>query len=305
VVTSWDPKDDPTLIENQQQLFSVSATDEDGQELAVSWALDGTAVSDGNSYLLVTGYGSAGVRTLTATASDGERSASHQWMITVLDLNRPPVAAIDSPRDNAEFMQGNPIRFNASSSSDPDGEKLTFSWKEGGVMVSDQAAFDMAFTHGLHTLVLEVRDHAGVTSQATVHFRVRWVELSLVMGLDRPDASAGDNINIIVTLNNAGDTGTGGQSLDLLVDGKNVATQDLPKLDSGGSYRTQFQWKAAKGAHTITAVIGDQSWNQPVSVAGTNAAAASVVVNDILWLVLIVILAVALVVWGRYALGKR
>ena len=215
------------------------------------------------------------------------------------------VARIDSPRENTEFMQGTAIHFSGASSSDPDGEKLSYSWKEGAIMVSDQAAFDMAFTHGLHTLVLEVRDHAGAVSQATVHFRVRWVELSLVMGLDRLDASAGDNVMIIVTMDNVGDTRAVDQKLDILVDGKNIATEDLPTLDSSGSYRTQFQWKATKGAHTITAVIGDQSWNQPVSVAGGKTAAAGSVTFDMMWLVLILAIAVVLAIWGSYALGKK
>jgi hypothetical protein len=305
LLNSWEPKDDPTMIENQQQLFTVGATDEDGQELAVSWSLDGTSVSTGNSYLYKTDYSSAGIKTLKATATDGELWASHVWEITVLDLNRPPTAAIGSPKDNAEFVEGTAIHFSASPSSDPDGEKLSYSWKEGAIMVSDQAAFDMAFTHGLHTLVLEVRDHAGAVSQATVHFRVRWVELSLVMGLDKLDAHAGDNVMIIVTMGNVGDTRAADQKLDIMVDGKKIASEDLPTLDSSGSYRTQFQWKATKGAHTITAVVGDQSWNQPVSVAGGKTAAAGAAFNDLVWLVLILVLAVALAVWGRYALGKR
>jgi hypothetical protein len=305
LLTAWEPKDDPTLIENQEQLFTVGATDEDGQELAVSWSLDGTSVSAGNSYLYKTDHNSAGIKTLKVTATDGELWASHEWEITVLDLNRPPTAAIGSPKNNAEFGEGTAIHFSAGSSSDPDGEKLSYSWKEGAIMVSDQAVFDMAFSHGLHTLVLEVRDHAGAVSQATVHFRVRWVELSLVIGLDRLDASAGDDVMIIVTMGNVGDTRAVEQKLDILVDGKIIATEDLPKLDSGGSYRTQFQWKAAKGAHTITAVVGDQSWNEPVSVASGSTAAAGAVTNDMMWLVLILAIAVILAIWGRFALGKK
>ena len=305
LMTDWEPKDDPTLIENQEQLFTATASDEDGQALAICWTLDGAAVSKVGSYLFKTDYGSAGVRALKATVSDGELTASHEWKITVLDLNRPPKAVIDSPREGAEFMQGAAIHFSANSSSDPDGEKLSYSWKEGGVMVSDQAVFDMPFTHGLHTLVLEVRDHAGAVSEATVHFRVRWVELSLVIGLDRLDAAAGDNIGIMVTMSNAGDTGAGTRTLDILVDGKKIAGEDLPALAAGESYKAQFQWKATKGAHTITAKIGDQSWNQPVSVAGAKQAAAGAQMGDYLWLVLIAALAVALAVWGRSAVGKK
>jgi len=305
LLTAWDPIDDPTLLETQQQQFAVSASDVDGQELSVLWKLDGTTVSEDSSYTYKTDYSSAGLRTLVATVTDGELSASHEWTITVLDLNRPPTAAIDSPPINTEFMQGAAIHISGNSSSDPDGEKLSYSWKEGGVLVSDQAVFDRAFSHGLHTLTLEVRDHEGAASQATVHFRVRWVEMSLVMGLDKLDAAAGDKVTITVTLSNTGDTKVSEQKLDIMVDGKKIATEDLPMMAAGGSYKTQFQWKAVKGPHTITAVIGDQSWNQPASVGAEKTAAAGSALNDMLWLGLIVVLAVVLLVWGRYALGKK
>jgi hypothetical protein len=142
-------------------------------------------------------------------------------------------------------------------------------------------------------------------SEATVHFRVRWVELSLVIGLDRLDAAAGDNVGIMVTMDNMGDTGAGTQTLDILVDGKKIAGEDLPTLAAGESYKAQFQWKAAKGAHTITAKMGDQSWNEPVSVVSGKPAGAGTSAVDFLWLALITTLAVALVVWGRSAVGRK
>jgi hypothetical protein len=125
------------------------------------------------------------------------------------------------------------------------------------------------------------------------------------MGLDRPDASAGDTVAIIVTLDNAGDIKAGEQTMNLLVDGKKVSGEDIPTLAAGGSYKTQFQWKATKGAHTITAVIGDQSWNEPVSVSVGKPAAAGASPMDFIWLALIAALAVGLAVWGRNTLGKR
>jgi hypothetical protein len=292
-------------METQQQQFSVGAGDPDGQQLSIVWKLDGKSVSEGSKYLFKTDYRSAGVKTLVATVTDGELAASREWKITVLDLNRPPSAAIDSPRENSEYMQGAVMHFSAGSSSDPDGENLSYSWKEGGVLLSDRESFDTAFSHGLHTVVLEVRDHEGATSRATVHFRVRWAELSMVMGLDRAQPAAGDKVVIVVTLSNTGDTGAADQKLVILVDGKRLASEDLPVLNAGGSFKTQFEWKAVKGAHTITAVIGDKSWNEPVSVAGERTAAAGASASGMLWMVLIFAVAVLLAVWGRYALGKR
>jgi PKD repeat protein len=305
LLTVWDPIDDPILMETQQLQFMVGSQDPDGQELATVWKLDDRTVAEGGTYLFKTDYSSAGVKTLVATVTDGELASSREWKITVLDLNRPPAAVIDQPRENAEYMQGAAIHFGGNSSSDPDGEKLTYSWKEGGVLLSDQAEFDMAFTHGIHTITLDVRDHAGATSQATVHFRVRWVQISLVMGLDRTEPAAGDRVTIIVTMGNTGDTRAAQQQLDILVDGKKVATGDLPALSSGASYKTQFEWKATKGDHTITAVAGGQSWNQPVTVSAAKQAAAGTQTTDYLWMAMIAAIAVGLALWGRSATGRK
>jgi hypothetical protein len=293
------------MMETQQQQFMVGASDPDGQVLSTVWKLDGKTVSEGGAYTLKTDYSSAGQKTLVATVTDGSLSASHEWRITVLNLNRPPTAVINSPRDNVEVMQGTSMRFDGSSSSDPDNEKLAYTWKESGVLLSDQATFERAFSHGIHTVTLEVRDPDGATGRATVHFRVRWSELSLVMGLDRAQPAAGDRVTVVVTISNTGDTNAAEPKIAILVDGKALAGEDLPEIAAGGSHRTQFQWKAVKGAHTITAVIGDQSWNQPVTVSEGNTAASGAVANELLLMAVMVVLAVALAGWGIFALRKR
>jgi hypothetical protein len=305
LITDYEPKDDPTIIENQEQTFMVASVDSDNGALTTTWTVDGSPASTGNQFTFKTDYGSAGVRTVKAAVSDGELSATREWKLTVLNLNRPPRAVIDSPRDSMETMQGPAIHFSGNFSSDLDGEQLSYTWKEGGAIVSDQAVFDMPFTHGFHTLVLEVRDRSGATNEATVHFRVRWVEFSLVLGLDKLDPSAGDAVGIIVTLRNVGDTGAKEQKLQILVDGKPVAGEDLPALAAGESARAQFQWKATKGAHTITAKLGDQTWNTPITVAGAKSGTAGPSANDYLWPVLIIVVAAGLVVWGRSVMRRK
>ena len=304
-ITDWEPKDDPTMIENQECVFGVTPADADNGVLTTSWTLDGTPQVTGNAYHFVTDYRSAGVHTVKATVSDGDLAAVHVWQVTVLNLNRPPKAVIDSPRDMIETMQGPALHFSANSSSDPDGEQLSYAWKEGGAVLSDRAVFDMPFTHGFHTVVLEVRDRSGAASEATVHFRVRWVEFSLVLGFDKLDVSGGEKVGIIVTLRNVGDTDAKDQKLEILVDGKPIAGEDLPALAAGESAKAQFEWKATKGAHTITARMGDQTWNTPITVAGAKPAAAGASVNGYLWPVLLIVVAAGLVIWGRSALRRK
>jgi archaellum component FlaG (FlaF/FlaG flagellin family) len=198
------------------------------------------------------------------------------------------------------------VRLGANSSYDPDqDDQISFNWKEGSVNISDKMNFEMPFTHGIHTLVLEVRDRNGGISQATVHFKVLWTEISTVISTDPTEIAAGTKLDIIVTMSNVGDVDSEDMTLEVLVDGKSISSKTVPGLSAGGSTKQLFQWKATKGTHSITAKIGDQTWNKAITVDAAPAAPPSTAAQDALPFILIIIVAVILVAWGWWALGRK
>lgn len=306
LVTEWYPTYDPKLTETDSWTFGVTGSDYDNLVLTTTWYLNGAQVLVGNPYTFKTDYKSAGVHAVKAVVSNGQLTSSHEWQVTVVNLNRLPVVVIETPKDMMEFMEGAPIHFSAKPSYDPDVENLTIAWKENGVNISNAMEFDRPFNHGIHTVVLSVADQSGGINETSVRFRVRWTEISLVVGLDRLDVAGNDKVTVIVTMTNVGDTNSSSElMLELLVDGKSVGSKPLASIAAGGAAKETFTWKAVKGAHTITAKVGDQTWNKPVTVAPPPAAAGGLNMADYALPIVIILVAVVLAAWGMMALRKK
>jgi hypothetical protein len=306
MITDFSPRTDPIITETESWTFSITAYDPDeNQTLIVNWYADDLPVFVGNPYTFTTDYKSAGTHNIKATASDGQLSASRSWVVTVRNLNRLPEAVIDSPSDMSETMQGDAIHFSAKSSSDPDGEPLAFSWKEGGVNVSDQMEFDRAFSPGIHTIVLEVRDTSGGMNSTAVRFRVRYIEISTVIGLDRFEVQAGSKVSVIVTMSNIGDANASDLPLTVTVDGTSIGISTITAIRAGGAEKQIFDWKATKGTHTIAAKIGDQTWTKQVTVEAAPPPPPAAGIGDYVWPIVIVVIVIGLVGFGAMALRKK
>jgi hypothetical protein len=306
MIQSWSPKQDPRITETETVEFSISAFDPDKDDrVVINWFLDGAQVFTGNPFSYISDYKSSGTHVIKAVASDGDGEGAHTWTLTVDDLNRPPFAAIDSPIDGSEYMDGQVIKFSARYSTDPDNETLAFSWKEGGVNVSDQMDFERAFPPGLHTITLEVRDKAGAAASSTVRFRVRYVEISTAIGLDRFEVQAGSKVTVILTMSNMGDANATDLAVDVSVDGKSIGTTTIKDLRPGGVEKSIFEWKATKGPHTITAKVGDKTWTKEVSVAAAPAPPPSAGIGDYAWTIIIVVIVIGLVAFGGMVLKRK
>ena len=304
VFTAWSPKTNPRILERESWQFSVTPYDPDGQTLTTTWYVDDAQAFVGNPFVYTTDYKSAGIHKIRASVSDGKETTSRTWDITVINVNRVPVAIIDAPTES-EFMEKTSIHFSAVSSYDADNEKLIYSWREGNVNVSDQVEFDRIFPPGLHTLTLEVRDQSGGVSSASVRFRVRFVEISVLIGMDKLEVVAGDKTDIIVTMSNVGDATAEELTLEVLVDGKSIGTKSYAEIAAGGGIKEVFAWKATRGQHTITATAGEQSWTKEVTVQKAPEATNAMDYGAILWPLIIVIVAVALVAFGAVVLRKK
>lgn len=306
LITDWTPKEDPRIPEMQGVTFGVTASDPDKDDrVTVNWFFDDVMVFVGNPFTFVSDYRSAGVHKVRAQASDGDALDQHAWTLTVDNVNRLPQATIDSPKDSSESMEGQALLFSARSSSDPDNETLSFIWKEGGVNVSDQMEFERAFPPGIHTLTLEVRDQSGGKATSTVRFRVRFIEMSVAVGLDRLDLQAGDKVEVVLTMSNVGDTNATDVPVELQVDGRIIGTTTIKDLAAGGVAKAAFLWKATSGPHTLTAKVGEGTWTKEVTVAKAPPPPPAAGIGEFVWPIVIVVMAVGLVGFGAMALRRK
>jgi hypothetical protein len=82
----------------------------------------------------------------------------------VPELNSPPVPSLTGPFTGQRFVT---YTYDASASSDPDGDPLTFEWKVDGVAAGTGPTLDVAFdTLGSHPVEVVIRD--GVNAVGTV-----------------------------------------------------------------------------------------------------------------------------------------
>jgi hypothetical protein len=305
-IQAWSPKQDPRIAETEAVEFSITALDLDKDDrVTITWYIDDAAVFIGNPFNYQSDYKSAGTHVVKAVASDGVGQEAHTWTLTVDNVNRQPFPAIDSPIDQSEYMEGQAIKFSARYTTDPDNETLSFSWKEGGINVSDQMEFERAFPPGLHTLTLEVRDRSGGGASTTVRFRVRFVEISTAIGLDRFEVQAGNRVSIILTMSNIGDANGTDVPVEVSVDGSVIGTTTIKDLRPGGVDKLVYMWKATKGPHTIKAKVGEDTWTKQITVAAAPAPPPSAGIGDYAWTIIIVVIVVALLAFGMMALKKK
>ena len=116
-----------------------------------------------------------GVHTFTLTVTDpGNLSSTAKTVITVQAVNHPPVAVASADQTLECTGQGMRVMLDGSKSSDPDGDALSFVWKnEAGNVVGTTAVVQLTPAMGTHTFTLTVTDTGGLSSMATTHVTVR------------------------------------------------------------------------------------------------------------------------------------
>ncbi|RJQ17666.1 PKD domain-containing protein, partial [Candidatus Woesearchaeota archaeon] len=127
---------DKTIPEGVSYSFLLHATDADGDALAFSAQnLPSGAVLQGNTFSWTPNYDQAGNYVVTFTVSDGQLSHSRQVKIFVSNVNRKPTASFIFTPANPTIQQQ--ITFDASLSSDLDGQTLTYAWDFNNDGLSD------------------------------------------------------------------------------------------------------------------------------------------------------------------------
>jgi PKD repeat protein len=145
--------------------FTTTASDNNDQiDDILTFSVD--VLPPGATYNTSTGHFSwtpnasdAGTYTLTFSVSDGHASDSEVITITISANNNPPVAVAGGPYNGGT---GQPINFDGSGSSDPDGNALTYDWSFGdGSTGSGAMAAHSYAVAGNYVATLTVTDNGS------------------------------------------------------------------------------------------------------------------------------------------------
>ena len=171
-----NPIGNKEVNEEQTLSFTTTGSDYEGETLSYS----ATGLPAGASYDPNTGvftwtptFDQAGDYTITFTVSAGTLSDSETLTITVNNVNRAPVANTGSDQTVNRYIL---VNLDGSSSSDPDGDSLTYTWilnspAGSSATLSNQNSANPSFTPdilGTYQLQLTVVDIYGATSTNTV-----------------------------------------------------------------------------------------------------------------------------------------
>ena len=148
---------------------ATSSSDPDGDPLTYSWDFgDGT---QGSGVTTTHTYTVAGNYTATLTVDDGN-GGTHQSNISIEvtdppSPNQDPIAAFTATPETGEAPLL--VSFDATSSSDPDGDPLTYSWDFGdGTQGSGLTTTHTYTVAGNYTATLTVDDGNGGTHQSNI-----------------------------------------------------------------------------------------------------------------------------------------
>lgn len=173
------PYDGQEFDVSKEIIFDASASnDKDGEIVSYDWDFgDGTF---GNGVITTHTYQTPGIYTVILTVKDDkDATSSYQISIKIVgEKNNPPKAVIDSPKDGEIFYTTDSIYFDASSSTDPDNDILTYKWISNitGVLKEDSKKFSMSGEElgvGNHRITLEVRDEKGEMDETFINIEVK------------------------------------------------------------------------------------------------------------------------------------
>jgi PKD repeat protein len=234
---------------------------------------DGTAtqtldLNSDNTFAFEYTYTSAGSYALTVTISDGDGTASKVFLIEVLPSNRAPVAVLAGDTTGTE---GDALQFDASGSSDPDGDALIYTWDFG----DGQSATGVTVSHifadnGTYLVTLTVDDQNGESSQATLTVQVE--NAAPVVSLSDPGAAVrGQAIPFVGGFTDPGvnDTWTG--TVDF---GDGSGAQPLV-LNSDQSFAFDHTYTAAN-TYSVTVTITDNDGGTGIVVLEITVGAVGV-----------------------------
>ena len=265
VIDTSYPPTDPTISEAESQEFNITYHDPDGDMVSVQWNLNGAPTGTNDSYTFISNYNSAGVHNVTVVISDGDLQASHEWTLTVLNVNRPPTIDSYYPLTNPTIQEGESQEFNITK-SDLDGDPLTVAW---WLNQSDTGETSDSYTYvanyesaGTYNVTVVVSDGISETSYEWT-LTVTNVERDIAitnLTLSQNIVGQGCSLSINVTITNQGDltetfnaTAYYNDTAIILPNGKNYITITLT---SGNTTSITFTWNTtgvSVGNYTISA----------------------------------------------------
>lgn len=170
------PTTNPSVAEGASQVFSVSASDPDGETPHYQWFVDGvgqsTATTSAFTFATAVTPELARSVTIRVNVSDAQGTwDEHVWTLLITNTNQAPSVTITAP-STLTFASDVDISFSATA-SDPDGDTLTWTWTSDkvGLPIGSAQTVTSKLPAGANVITVDVFDgqlHSTVTLTLTI-----------------------------------------------------------------------------------------------------------------------------------------
>jgi len=186
-----DAGEDITVEEGKNIIFDASkSSDNDGRIVQYEWKLGDTLLSESKTFEKDDLW--AGLHRVTLKVTD-DKGLSNTDTIIITVNKKDNFAPIAKAGDNISVNFGESVIFDASNSTDSDGDIIAYEWREGDTLLSRSSSFSKNnFTKGEHTVILKVTDNKGATDKDIIIITVIKKRNSI------PTANAGEDMTITV-----------------------------------------------------------------------------------------------------------
>ena len=201
VITGHNPENLTGLRTNEETpvAFNITRSDPDGDNMTVSWYVDGVvrpgAKGDGFVYLAKPDYTAAGARTVRVEVTDDgapNLNTSLEWTVDIGNIEKPPLIISVDPPVGTIVMNETEERDFLVKAMDYDGRPLTYRWLIDGYEVPDATNGSFSFLTDYttangdnHHLMLNVSNGKQAVSLEWVIF-VNNVDRRTIVSVDWP-----------------------------------------------------------------------------------------------------------------------
>lgn len=205
--------------------FNASGTTApQGRSITYNWDLDGDGTfDDATGVTAIRSFETAGTHEVGLKVSDGQSTATTSVSISVTgadEQNHGPTASVEP--NTTSVVPGQTVQFDATGSTDPDGDALTYRWDFDGDGSTDATGETVAHTFdatGDHTVTLNVSDGTASATTATtvsVHEQTGTPKATVSVG-DGSTTAATNGTTTVTVFVDAGQEGVGAYGLNLSI----------------------------------------------------------------------------------------
>ncbi len=176
-------------------------------------------------------------------------------------INRAPIVVINEPLEGDTFNTDQLVKFDATSSSDPDGDPITIEFRSNleGLLGTDTIT-ETSLSEGEHTITLTVIDSFNASTSKTVNvtviqLRPNLSNIDITLTPEAPEE--GQTVTVKAIISNTGDATANDVEVTVFIDDSTLSEDTISKIEASSTKTIETTLTATAGKHVLKVEILD------------------------------------------------